>query len=130
MTDRERHNSIWLEVSNVRLENKSLQVQVKGDKADREPVWWKVDLKEAGYGEGVGTTEEKKPDPNAAYRTISEGLDKKKIVLARLMFIEKKSKTKETSKTDEISNTEESPKIKGTLKCTSIRVQYSESNSR
>lgn len=106
------NDRIWLEVLNVRLENKSVQIQVKGDKADREPVWWEVDLVKAGYGEDAKPPEKDNPpekeklDPNAAYRTIADGLDKKRIVLANL-----------------VSNG-------STLKCESIRVQYAESNSR
>ncbi len=94
-------SSIWLEVANVRLENEGVQIQVKGDRADREPVWRNVEL------EGTSFYKDGKPDHNAAYRSITDGLDKKRIVLANLTVQDGK-----------------------TLKCTYIRVQYAESNSR
>lgn len=98
--DRVRQSSIWLEVANVRLDSKKVEIQVKGDRADREPVWREVKMEEKQ--ESPPPT----PDYNTTYRTIAEGLDKKRVVLAML----------------EASN--------GTLKCTHIRVQYAESNSR
>lgn len=90
------NETIWLEVTNVRLGKNEVHVQVKGDKNDHEPVWWEVGLLKAGFGK----------DHNAAYRAISEGLDKKKLVLAGLV-------------------------PKGTeLICGLIRIQYAESTSR
>lgn len=88
--------SIWLEVANVRLENSVVQIQVKGDRTDREPVWWDVELENNNA----------KPESNDAYRTIVDGLDKKRVVLAKLAA------------------------EGNTLKCAFIRVQYAESNSR
>lgn len=110
--DKERQKSIWLEATNVRVVNgapNGVEIQVKGDKADREPVWWNVNL-DLAFGKaktGVGSPPDAlEPDHNAAYRTIAEGLDKKRIVLAMLAPVGE------------------------TLECTLIRVQYAESNSR
>jgi hypothetical protein len=58
---------IWLEVSNVRKESDKVSVQLKGDREDREPVWWSVD---GNAGEN--------------WKEISTGLDKKRTVLAKL----------------------------------------------
>ena len=93
--DKERQSSIWLEVANVRRVNDGVEIQVKGDKADREPVWRKVDLKGVGF-----------EDYDKTYRTITDALDKKRIVLANLSA---------------------GPE---TLKCEIVRIQYAESNSR
>jgi hypothetical protein len=115
--EEKRQASIWLEVANIRLVGKRVEIQVKGDRADREPVWWEVKLVQAGFGEPAKEAEggqpavPEKPDHNTAYRTITDGLDKKKIVLANLA---------PDSEGDSAT----------TLKCTSIRVQYAESNSR
>ena len=106
--EEKRQSSIWLEVTNVRLEDKRVELQLKGDRADREPVWWEVDLVTAGFGEAGKEVTKAKPDPNAAYKAIADGLDKKKLVLAKLAI--------------------DAPTA--TLKCTSIRVQYAESTSR
>lgn len=89
-----RLKQIWLEVTNVRIQGKptdkatdkatdkptgkatdkptgkEVNVQLKGDKADQEPVWWPVAL------DG-----EKAED---LFRSIAEGLDKKRTVLASL----------------------------------------------
>ena len=109
-----KSEGIWLEVSNVRLERKKVEVQLKGDKADREPDWWEVDLVSAGFGEEAQTLGRKKvpekPDPIAAYKAITDGLDKKKVVLASLG----------------IYRTSAEP----TLLCLSIRVQQAESSLR
>lgn len=71
---------IWLEVANVRIENKEekkeVSVQLKGDKTDREPVWWPV-----------SAAKEKEDE---TYRNIAEGLDKKRTVLASLQRKEPK----------------------------------------
>ncbi len=90
-------STIWLEVTNVR-QNKDeppLQIQVKGDRADREPEWWKVS--DQAY---IGSTAAE------TYRTLSENLDKKRIVLAALGAAE------------------------STLECKHLRIQYAESASR
>ena len=86
MEDKERQSSIWLEVANVRLVNNGLDIQVKGDRVDREPVWWKVNSERAGF------SKDGKADHNAAYRAIAEGLDKKRIVLANLVFVQPEPK--------------------------------------
>lgn len=81
-------SSIWLEVSNVRREGNDIEVQIKGDRTDREPVWWSVkDLQD------VPTT----------YKSLTDSLDKKRIVLAKL-----------------------GPDGE-TLACKSIRIQYADS---
>jgi len=115
MCDKKKSEGIWLEVSNVRLERKKVEVQLKGDKADREPDWWEVNLVSAGFGEEAkktadGTTVPEEPDPIAAYKAITDGLDKKKVVLASLG----------------IYRTSAEP----TLMCLSIRVQQAESSLR
>ena len=99
--DPERQKLIWLEVTNVRRVKDGLEVQVKGDKADREPVWWPVDSESAGYAE------DNKADHDAASKAISDGLDKKRIVVAALAVA-----------------------AQGKLACKSIRIQYAESTSR
>jgi len=112
-----KSEGIWLEVSNVRLERKKVEVQLKGDKADREPDWWEVNLVSAGFGEEAKKTADgrtvlvpEEPDPIAAYKAITDGLDKKKVVLASLG----------------IYRTSAEP----TLMCLSIRVQQAESSPR
>ena len=103
MADNERQGFIWLEVANVRLEGQAVEIQVKGDRADREAVWWQVNLDRAVDSPPASTQ-----SSDGAYRTIAEGLDKKRTVLAKL-----------------------TPEGGGTvLRCTSIRIQYAESNSR
>ena len=93
---------IWLEVTNVRSltteRNPTVQIQVKGDRAEREPEWWNVN--EAAY---IDT------DAARTYRTLSESLDKKRIVLAALGAGHEQS---------------------GTLECKHLRIQYAESASR
>jgi|GEM_PF-3140651 len=118
MSDK-KSEGIWLEVSNVRLERKKVAVQVKGDKAEREPDWWEVNLVSAGFGDeakmdvdGEKVLVPEKPDPIAAYRAITDGLDKKKVVLASLGIYQKEGE-KQT-----------------TLMCMSIRVQQAESSIR
>lgn len=70
----DRTNEILLEVTNVRIKNTDIHVQLKGDKADKEPVWWPV---------FVGNPKEKRAED--LYHRITEGLDKKRTVLASLM---------------------------------------------
>ena len=101
MEDPNRQKYIWLEVANVRRLNNDVQIQVKGDRADHEPVWWNVKLPISGF-----------EDAEKAYRAVTENLDKKRIVLANL-----------------IPDTAPEP-VGTTLKCTSIRIQYAESSSR
>jgi hypothetical protein len=103
MEDIESQRSIWLEVTNVRGVADRVEIQVKGDRAEREPVWWKV--QSAAYAEF--------DDAAKAYRTLTEGLDKKRIVLA------------------ELGPQALKPANQGTrLECKSVRIQYAESNSR
>lgn len=75
-----RFQQIWLEVTNVRIEEnaegKRVNVQLKGDKADQEPVWWPVTVDPKG--------EKAEEKAEGIYRNISEGLDKKRMVLASL----------------------------------------------
>ena len=92
-------SSIWLEVANVRLNRSQVnstqvEILVKGDKADQD-VWRNVDLNQVGFG-----------DVTEAYRAITEGLDKKRVVIASLAALENK------------------------LDVSAIRIQYAESNSR
>lgn len=89
-------NIIWLEVANVRIFGNQAQIQVKGDRAEREPDWWNVN----------SSAHSDFKDPLKAYNTLSEGLEKKRIVLAGLA-----------------SN--------GTaIECQSIRIQYTDSATR
>ena len=48
----------------------TVSVQLKGDKTDQEAVWWPVDLAGKDAGE--------------IFRTIADGVDKKRTVLAAL----------------------------------------------
>jgi len=69
-------SKIWLEVTNVRSAKEpeqTLEIQVKGDRADREPEWWTVNAS-AYIDDGIAKT----------YRALSENLDKKRIVIAAL----------------------------------------------
>ena len=95
-TEEARRLKICLEVTNVRLLEKNVEIQVKGDRADREPVWWVVDSSAVSGAD----------DDSARYRTIAEGLDKKRIVIAELR-----------------------PES-GMLKCMALRIQYAESSLR
>jgi hypothetical protein len=64
-------NCLWLEVSNVRIEGaEEVQVQLKGDRGEKEPTWWEVNAK--AFGE----------DASATSREIFRALDSKRIVLA------------------------------------------------
>lgn len=95
-TEEARRLAIRLEVTNVRLLKTSVEIQVKGDRADREPVWWVVDSSAVSGA----------ADNGAIYRTIAEGLDKKRIMIAEL-------------RSDS-----------GSLKCIALRIQYAESTPR
>ena len=92
-------STIWLEVTNVRSskigEDPLIQIQLKGDRAEREPEWWTVN-KNAYTDADAGRT----------YRTLSESLDKKRIVLAALGAVNR------------------------SLECKHLRIQYAESASR
>lgn len=91
---------IWLEVTNVRTEqNSNVQIQVKGDRAEREPEWW--DVSQDAYIDS---------DAARTYRTLSENLDKKRIVLAALGAA--------------------GEPVAGKLECKHLRIQYAESASR
>jgi hypothetical protein len=93
-------SKIWLEVTNVRSskegEQETLEIQVKGDRAEREPEWWNVSA--SAYTDSAAKT----------YRTVSENLDKKRIVLAGLGPVAQSN----------------------TLECKIFRIQYADSNSR
>ncbi len=78
MCTTDRTMQAWLQVSNIRFENGpddtgKVWVQVHGDRAEREPVWWPVALKESGYDK-----------PGELVRAVLDGLDKKRTVLAAL----------------------------------------------
>lgn len=60
------NDRLWLEVSNVRTEGAETKVQLKGDRTDKEPAWWKV------MGESSAETA----------KEIFRALDSKRIVLA------------------------------------------------
>lgn len=85
--------SIWFEVANVRSTGKYVEIQLKGERTDREPAWLTVDTSSF-------------ESPDKAYRSVIEGLDKKRIVLAELIAAGQ------------------------TIECRLIRVQYVESASR
>ena len=94
----ELRETIWLEVANVRIFDEDAQIQIKGDRAEREPTWWKVNLDaHADF-----------KDPLKAYRTLSENLDKKRIVIAGLGLAEGGQE----------------------IECKSVRIQYAESATR
>jgi hypothetical protein len=61
------NDRLWLEVSNVRTEGaETVQVQLKGDRSDKEPTWWEVTSADAAE----------------TAREIFRALDSKRIVLA------------------------------------------------
>ena len=100
--DTSKTECIWLEIANVRNSTSNgVEIQVKGDRTEREPVWWKVS-KEAYT--------EPQDDSAKLYRTLSEGLDKKRIVLAGLAPVKDKTVY--------------------VIQCTAIRIQYADSTSR
>ena len=66
--------SIWLEVANVRSNGNDIEVQVKGERTEREPAWLTVQLQDE--------------DSDKVYRRLIDGLDKKRIVLAELVPVE------------------------------------------
>lgn len=77
------HRGIWLEVAHVRIGTSKkggiqLEAQLKGDKADREPVWWIVSPGSSGK------PHDGDKDLKDLYRTIAEGIDKKRLVLIQL----------------------------------------------
>jgi hypothetical protein len=93
-------STVWLEVTNVRSfktvgKRPTVQIQVKGDRAEPEPEWW--DLNKGAYIENAAKT----------YRTLSENLEKKRIVLAALGAVDN-----------------------GTLECKHFRIQYADSAGR
>lgn len=69
---RDLEDGIWLKVHNARLEGERLELQLEGDRADREPRWWPAARKAAG---------ENGP---ATFRALVDALDRKRIVLAKL----------------------------------------------
>ncbi len=111
-------STIWLEVTNVRSSKTegeiTVQIQVKGDRAEREPEWWNVN--EDAYIDS---------DAAKTYRTLSENLDKKRIVLAALGAVDKLIAKKSVAGKPGIKQ----PKT-GTLECKHLRIQYAESASR
>lgn len=95
---------IWLEVSNVRFDkDNGVQVQLKGDRADREPRWWPV----APEVFGAPRDPKASPDPRDTFREIANGLDKRRVVLAALGWAEE-----------------------GRLECQLIRIQSADSTTR
>lgn len=86
---------IWLKVANAQFTNRAVRIQVEGDQTEKEPTWWSVVDDAAGE------------DSRQTFRTIVQGLDKQRIVLARL---------------------DPSTKDSG-LRCTLIRVQHKNSRT-
>ncbi|HSK74883.1 MAG TPA: hypothetical protein VLQ45_00365 [Thermoanaerobaculia bacterium] len=101
------NNYLWLEVSNVRTEGSKgeiqVQVQLKGDRTDKELTWW--DVKGDAYGK----------DATETTREIFRALDSKRIVLAGMGAQE--------------TVTQKTGKDRG-LTCYQIRIQFSDSGSR
>ena len=63
---------IWLEVSNLRFDpSKGVEVQLKGDRADKEQEWWPIEKAKTENNDEI-------------QRKIFEGLDKKRLVLVKL----------------------------------------------
>lgn len=58
------NDDLWLEVSNLRTEGAKVEVQLKGDRSDKEPAWWVV--------------------PGADAKEIFRAFDSKRVVLAGL----------------------------------------------
>lgn len=65
-------HEIFLKVSNVRCSRESLDVRFEGDKSDRK-LWWPVETNAT--------------DRREFYKTITDGLDQNRVVLARLQNI-------------------------------------------
>lgn len=66
---------IWLEIVNVRMQGPSVEVQLKGDRSERdagEPKWWGCRV------EGPGEAATK--SAREVYKTITDALDKKRPV--------------------------------------------------
>ena len=81
-----------------------VQVQLKGDRGDKEPTWWKV--KDSAYGK----------DASETARDIFRAMDSKRVVLAGI-----EAAPKSESKPDE-------PGFELVVGC--IRIQFSDSGSR
>jgi hypothetical protein len=65
------NDCLWLEVSNVRTEGtEKVQVQLKGDRTDKEPFWW--DVADNAHGKVASETS----------KEIFRALDSKRVVLA------------------------------------------------
>lgn len=94
-TSNNNSSELRLEVTNVRTENGAVQIQVKGDRTDHEPAWWDVSKEACEEG-----------DTLKLYRTVCDGLDKKRIVIAGLAPSGNK------------------------IECRSIRIQYADSATR
>jgi hypothetical protein len=73
--DREKkRRGIWLEVAAVQHDSEAgCTAQLKGDREDKEPVWWPVDPTKVEDTTGFET-----------YKAILGELDKKRLVLAKL----------------------------------------------
>jgi hypothetical protein len=104
------HKGIWLEVSEVLLQNQLVFVRLIGDRASREPEWWLVksafenyqSAREAELAKANLTGEEltaaekaaaelnEKANKNAADTAgkIYDALDKKRLVLVKLASAE------------------------------------------
>lgn len=96
---------IWLEVTKARREGKLVSVQVKGDREDRDPVWWPIHSTltarleaDAAARAGAGALidpeaskaegEKAKAAESAAaelVRQLFDGLDKNRLVTVRLV---------------------------------------------
>lgn len=95
-------STIWLEVTNIRSLEVGVEIQVKGDRAERGPEWWTVN--KSAYSDS---------DAARIYRTVSENLDKKRIVLAGL------GPKAATAKNVTLE-----------IECKHFRIQYADSHSR
>ena len=112
---------LWLEVSNVRLiRRETVEVQVKGDKRDREPEWWPLapDLLEQ--------------DAPRVYRLIQESLDKKRPVIVQLQCVpESRPPKTQDGAAQELNPGPESPPHKNhQLRVSNYRIQSADSGAR
>lgn len=76
-------SSIWLEVEYVRLEDMQITVRLKGDKSDETEKNWfpAIPPQSDGTPAGDATAQRAATD---LYDRILDGLDKKKLVLAKI----------------------------------------------
>lgn len=135
MDDYTKNKGIWIEIARVRRQDTVVFVQLKGDREDREAIWWPINstvkaTKEAEAAattaSGAGATQEQQEEATAksdaaetqagkVERSLFDGIDKNRLVVTRLEFV---------------TGEDDSRKVCTYLACTSIRTQSAESSLR